>query len=159
MPKKQPNKNNSDLPQDDLISSLEEQILELTSQLSQAQEKERRALADYQNLIRRTQEERVRLIKMANVDIMEALIQPLDHLSLAATQLNDPGLNMVVGQFQQSLAQFGLEEMEAMGKKFDVETMEVVENSENDSDTVTSVVKKGYKLNGQVIQHAKVILG
>lgn len=159
MAKKAPHNISTTQQEQDIITSLEENIVTLSTELAQAQEKERRALADYQNLLRRTQEERVRFMKMANAEILESFLQPLEHLSLAAAQIQDPGLNMVVHQFTQILEGFGLKEIEVLGKEFDVETMEVVENAPGDSQRVTSVVKKGYSLNGQVIQHAKVILG
>src|SRR5690349_6238257 len=92
-----------------------------------AEEREKRALADYQNLVRRSQEDRMRTIKLAGMEFASVLLQPLDNLSRAAAQLKDAGLNMVVGQFEQALAQAGLEEIKGMDQKFDVNTMEVVE--------------------------------
>lgn len=151
-------------PEDSQISELQDQINVLQEQLILAQEKERRAFADYQNLIRRTQEEKSKLIRMAGASVIESILQPLDHLSMASAQINDPGLNMVVDQLQKALAEHGLEEIEVLGKDFDLNTMEVVEDKSSDSSDVkakkvVSVVKKGYRLNGEIIAHAKVILG
>ncbi|MCC6710854.1 MAG: nucleotide exchange factor GrpE [Candidatus Pacebacteria bacterium] len=132
-------------------------VLELEQQLHQAQEKEKRSLADYQNLLRRTQEERLKSIKLANQTLLEELVQPLEHLEMAAGQLNDPGLNMVLGQLKKVLTEAGLAEIEVMGKEFDVNLMEVVEK-QAEGNKVVKVVRKGYLLNGVVIQHAKVVL-
>ncbi len=132
-------------------------VLELEQQLHQAQEKEKRSLADYQNLLRRTQEERLKSIKLANQTLLEELVQPLEHLEMAAGQLNDPGLNMVLGQLKKVLTEAGLAEIEVMGKEFDVNLMEVVEK-QGEGNKVAQVVRKGYLLNGVVIQHAKVVL-
>lgn len=146
-------------PQDRLIDEVvTERIEELEVQLQQAKDRELRNLADYQNLLRRTQEERTRFIKMANRDFAEDLLQPLDHLGLAAAQINDHGLNMVIDQLWQVLRQQGLEEIQVMGKPYDPSTMEVIEKQGHD-EIVISVVKKGYTLNGEVIQFAKVIVG
>ena len=123
-----------------------------------AEEREKRALADYQNLVRRSHEDRLRAIKLAGAEFASVLLQPLDNLARAAAQLNDPGLTMVVTQFDQALAQAGLEEIKVMGQKFDVNTMEVVE-TKNSGEKVIAVVSKGYTLNGEVIQHAQVVLG
>lgn len=141
-----------------VTDAVTDRIAELEAQLQQAKDRELRNLADYQNLVRRTQEERSKFIKMANRDFAEELLQPLDHLSLAAAQLNDNGLNMVVDQLWQVLRQQGLEEINVLGKQFDPATMEVVEK-QGQGEVVTSVVKKGYTLNGEVIQFAKVIVG
>jgi molecular chaperone GrpE len=131
---------------------------QLEKQLQEALEREKRAVADYQNLIRRTQEERIKLIRMSNQDLISSLLQPLEHLALAAQEVNNSGLDMVITQLWQSLSEFGLEEIAVMDKEFDVNTMEATE-IKGKGKKVISVIKKGFRLNGQVIQHAKVILG
>ncbi len=134
----------------------------MTEQLDRLKEQLLRSQADYQNLVRRGQEDRARFAKLATQDLVEALLQPLDHLEMAASQLSDPGLDMVVHQFQQVLNQFGVEEIECLGEEFDPIFMEVVENKAADSSqqaVVKKVVSKGYKLNGVVIRHAKVVVG
>lgn len=137
---------------------LSAQIAELKSALAASSEREKRVLADYQNVVRRSQEDRVRFAKMAASEFVETLLAPLDHLSLAAAQLNDKGLGMVVTEFWQVLQNQGLEEIEVLGKPFDVSVMEVVDK-QGKANKVTSVVSRGYRLNGEVIRHAKVVLG
>ena len=131
------------------------QALELA--LSQCQERERRALADYQNLLRQSQNQRANLIKLANADLLLAILEPLEHLSIANEQLQDEALNMIVKQIWKRLSDMGLEEIEVLNKKFDVETMEAVEK-EGDGEKVVKVLRKGYRLNGEIIQHAQVVL-
>lgn len=137
--------------------SASDKVQQLQADLRQAQERERRALADYQNLVKRTQEDRVRMMTFANRELLSSLLQPLEHLSLAAAQLSDQGLDMVVTQFWQVLSQAGLEEIKTDGQPFNPELMEVVEAGDK-KQRVIKVVKKGYQLHGQVLQHAKVIL-
>jgi molecular chaperone GrpE len=139
------------------ISEEQRKIQELQLLLAASLEREKRALADYQNLQRRTQEERKALIKMANQDLCQALLQPLEHLSLAAQNLQDRGLNMVIEQFWKELANFSLQEIPVLGKKFDLQTMEVVDKKDK-GEKVIEVVRKGYQLHDEVIQHAQVIL-
>jgi len=126
--------------------------------LDQAKEKEQRMAADYQNLVRRTREERGQAARLAAQALVEDLVQPLEHLSLAARQISDPGLDMVKSQLWQALSRHGLEEINPLGQKFDLETMEAVDKQDN-GDTVVSVIRSGFKLNGEIIQHAKVVLG
>lgn len=138
------------------------ELAKLEEELLQAKNNELRARADYQNLVRRTQQERQQLIKLASKSMVSDLVQPLEHLSLAAQQLNDAGLNMVVSQFWQVLDTHGLQEINPVGEKFNIETMEVVDNPDSvpeEESVVISVVKRGYSLNGEVIQHAKVVVG
>lgn len=156
---------NAKNPQQDVAEEqVQEQdlVVELQEKITVAQEAERRARADYQNLVRRTQDERAMLIKLATKSFVGDLLQPLSHLTLAATQIKDKGLDMVVGQLWQTLENQGLKEINPVGKKFDLETMEVVDREEGvdeNEGVVTKVVKTGYTLNGEVIEHAKVVIG
>jgi molecular chaperone GrpE len=134
------------------------QVAQLEAQLTAAKENERRALADYQNVLRRQQEERLRTIKLATEDFVRALVQPLDHLHLAAQQLNDKGLHMVMGQFWHTLREYGLEEFGKVGDEFNPLTMEAVE-SIGEGQVVQKIMQPGYTLNGEVIKVAKVIVG
>ncbi|MFH2118681.1 MAG: nucleotide exchange factor GrpE [Candidatus Paceibacterota bacterium] len=140
------------------VSQLQTQIEDLQTQLTKVQEQGKRALADYQNLLRRTQEARSKIMQIANQELIEALLLPLEHLELATEQSSDPGLRMVLEQFKRTLAQFGLEEIEAQGKEFDIATMEGLEGS-GQGKKVVKVLRKGYLLNNKVVQHAKVVLG
>lgn len=142
---------------EEVLETTHEEILHLKEELQAAQEREKRVLADYQNLQRRSMEERLAFIKMANKDLCQVLLQPLEHLSLAVANIKDQGLNMVVEQFWKELRDFGLEELEILGQKFDLNTMEAVDKK-GDGEKVVEVVRKGYRLNGEVIQHAQVIL-
>jgi molecular chaperone GrpE len=153
MAKKQSAKKDSSLDLKELSAKIED----LKEALAQSQERERRALADYQNLLRQTQQQRVRLVKLANADLLLAILEPLEHLATASQQLKNDGLNMVISQLWKRLEEMGLEEIEVLGKKFDVDTMEAVEK-EGKGNKVVKVLRKGYRLNGEVIQHAQVIL-
>lgn len=149
----------------DLQAQLDKLVAQLEAAKAEglkASEAEKRSKADYQNLVRRNQEDRAQLVKFASKALVSDMLQPLDHLSLAAAQLNDPGLNMVITQFWQKLNDHGLEAIDPVGQPFDLATMEAVDGggkSElDDKPVVDKVVTKGYKLNGEVIQFARVIL-
>jgi molecular chaperone GrpE len=140
----------------------EQRVAELREQLQQATESERRALADYKNLLRRTQEERGKMIKLAAASVITSILQPLDHLALAAAQLKDPGLNMICSQFQRALADEGVEIIDCLGKPFNHETMEVIDTQPAEQGqmpgTVMKIAQNGYVLNGEILQHAKVVV-
>ena len=103
----------------DIESSLLDKIDAIQAEVTQARENELRAIADYKNLMRRTQEDRLKMITLAGRSVIEKFLQPLEHLYLAKEQLKDQGLNMVYQQFQQALRGEGLEEIECLGKEFD----------------------------------------
>jgi molecular chaperone GrpE len=135
-----------------------DQTHELAAQVQQLKEQQLRAQADYQNLVRRNQEDRLKFIKMATADLMLSLLANFDHLETAAAQLKDPGLNLVVGQLQKTLQEYGLEEIKALNQPFDVKTMEAVEKK-GAGNQVIEVQSKGYRLNGEILRHAKVVIG
>lgn len=152
-------KKNSDLKKDSSeVEQLKSKIMELEANLALFQERERRALADYQNLLRQNQNDRASFVKMANADLLLAILEPIEHLSTVSEQLKDQGLEMIVRQLWQNLKNLGLEEIETLGKAFDLDTMQVVEKL-SESEEVSKVIRRGYRLNGQVIQHAQVVLG
>lgn len=144
----------------------EAQLRQLQAELDAIQEREKRALADYQNLVRRHRQERLLLAKFANQELLTSLLQPLEHLSLAAEKLDDEGLNMVVNDLWRVLKEEGLEELRPLGEEFDEEIMEAVnsdprKNEEKKSKknlVVREVVRPGYKLHDRVLQHAKVMV-
>lgn len=153
---------------------LQATIDELTTRLSQASQDRLRALADYQNLQRRTADDRQKMVKLATQSLVEDLLEPFDHLSMAAAHLQDKALVMIVEQLWKTLAEHGLTELDVLGKPFDPQMMEVVEhtaaeqakvkdNSEHSPAKpatkevkVTQVIHRGYALNGVILRVAKV---
>lgn len=133
-------------------------VAQLQDELAQSKAREQRLVADYQNVIRRNREEQSKWAKLATKDFISEVLLPLEHLDRAAEQVGDKGLNMVVQQFWQTLERHGVQRVETVGKEFNVQTMEAVEQYD-DSLTVSSEVRPGFTLYGEVIQHAKVILG
>lgn len=122
------------------------------------QEQAQRALADYQNLLRRQKEDQEKMVQVAKSVIFSSLLQPLNHLTLAAQAISDPGLNMVIDQFWQVLHEQGLQEINPLDQEFNPETMEAVERT-GDGNCVTQVLSPGYLLDSQVLQVAKVRVG
>ena len=136
----------------------QETLQQLEAENTALQEKATRALADYQNLVRRQQEDQVKIVEYARITIFESLLQPLEHLSLAAKNLNDQGLNMVISQFWQTLEEQGLKELVPEGEEFDPNSMEAVKKT-GDGEMVKEVLSPGYQLNGHTIKVARVVVG
>jgi len=128
----------------------DQQIEELTNSW-------KRALADYQNLVRRYEIEKKDFVAFANANLILKLLTVLDHLEKAQEHLQDEGLALAIKQFKAVLTEEGLEEIEALGKEFNPEEMEAIEITEGEkSGQVTEVLMKGYRLKGKVIRVAKV---
>lgn len=135
------------------ITNQDQQLAELT-------ENWKRALADYQNLVKRYEREKADFVAFANTNLILKLIAVLDHLLKAQAYLNDPGLDLAIKQFTGVLTEEGLAEIEILGKEFNPEEMEAVVVAEGEAGhKVVEVISKGYKLKGKVIRIAKVKVG
>ncbi len=126
--------------------------------------KYKRALADYQNLLKRTADEKQEFAKYANEQLLHDILPVYDNLKISLLHIDEQaqcngwaaGIKYVVKQFKDALNGLGIEEIETVGKKFDPHTMEAVEGK---GEKVKKELKAGYKLNGKVIIAAKVKLG
>lgn len=119
----------------------------------------KRTLADYQNLEKRTAEERSKWIKGSNKDLILKLLPVLDTLYLASNHLNDEGLKLSIQKFHEILGQEGIEDFNTKGMIFDPNLMEAVGAKEGEEGRVLEEVRFGYKLHGEVLRPAQVIVG
>ena len=117
----------------------------------------KRALADYQNLVKRSEAEKIEVVAYANTNLILKLLVVLDHFEKAQNYLKDSGLDLAIKQFRGVLLEEGLQEIEAMGKDFNPLEMEAVEvQKEGENNKVVQVIAKGYRLKGKIIRVAKV---
>jgi molecular chaperone GrpE len=71
------------------------------------------------------------------------------------------GSDLIFDKLAGILKKSGLEHIDAIGKKFDVNLHEAVmqmPRPDVEPDTVITEVEKGYKLYGKVIRHSKVVV-
>lgn len=129
----------------------------LKEEVEQYKTKYLRAIADYQNFERRMMEQQKELRNIIKADVIQMFLPTLDTLHKAEMFIKDPGLKMVMDQFNQTFEQAGVKEMDLVGKEFDPHMAEVIDVVEGEEDNIiTEVLRKGYTLNGNVIQHAQV---
>lgn len=151
------NNKNKKLTNKNQIEELKKEIEELKKQVEEFKNKYLRALADYQNLEKRVAFEKQEIIKRANRDLILDLLPFLDDLDKAEIFIKDEGLKSIKKQFFEILKKFGLEEIEVLGKVFDPSFAEAVEVVKGDKDNIIiEVVRKGYKLNNDIIRVAQV---
>ena len=119
----------------------------------------KRALADYQNLEKRVEEERKLLSKLSASLLIEKLLPVLDNLEKAQVHLKDDGLEIVIKQFKEILTGEGVEEIAAEGAQFNPHYHEAIETKQGEHDNVVvKVLTKGYKIEDTIIRPAKVIV-
>jgi len=123
-------------------------------------EKYIRALADYQNLEKRTLEEHNRVRMFAGQLIIEKLLPVVDLLEKAEEHLKDQGLELALKELYSFFHTIGVEKIDVVGKAFDPFTMDCIEIVEGGGEnTVVSVLSPGYYMHNKLIRPAKVKVG
>jgi molecular chaperone GrpE len=133
------------------------EIDSLKQQVEEFKNKYLRALADYQNLEKRVNEERFELMKIGNKNLLIKIIPFLDNLEKAEVFVRDPGLKISKDHFMQILNETGLEEIDLLGKEFDpnfAEAIDIIPGKEDNK--VMEVLRKGYKFKDKIIRVAQV---
>jgi molecular chaperone GrpE len=141
---------------------LEDEILSLKDQVL-------RKAAEFENLRRRTREEREQLILHANEGLIRDLLPVLDDFdrSLAAGGAQEvpesflSGMELVRAKLFRTLEQRGLKVMESIGTEFDVDVHDAIAqlpSADQPAGTVLDEIQRGYLLHDRVIRHAKVVV-
>lgn len=135
----------------------EEKISQLQKQVEDITQRWKRALADYQNLEKRTREEKASFAVFAQEELLYKLLPVLDTLKLAGLHLKDQGLELAIKTFEKVLYETGVVLIEALHKEFDPHTMECVEVVRGEKDNiVVEELMRGYMMKGKVIRPARV---
>ena len=141
------------------IKKLQEENLEL-------KDKWQRALADYQNLERRTQTEiSQRVSENTNNLLLNFLNIYEDFLraenSLSKEKINTDGIKAVIKNMETVLSENNIKQIDAVGEIFDPQLHEAVSMVEDDSlddGTITQEVSKGYISGKAILKPSKVIV-
>lgn len=148
-PKKKPDETTAE---DVQVDDKNLQIVDLKSRLA-------RALADYDNLRKRTDEEKKFIVEIGKLNLLTKLFPILDNLERAFEATKDAGVGLVLKQFTDLLTSEGLKEM-AVGGQFDPNLHEAVASEMAEEDNkILKVLEKGYLLNDKVVRAAKVVVG
>lgn len=156
-----------------LTLSLEEQLnielLQAREEMKRNQDLYLRAMADMDNLRKRTQREKEDLAKFANENILRDILPVIDNLERAvehADQMPEKGgllegVQMTLTQFTQVLTRFGVEPVISLGLPFDPavhQAMGQLETEEYPVNTVAQEMQKGYLLNDRLLRPALVMV-
>jgi len=124
-------------------------------------------VADYQNLLRRSREERAEWSAAAVAGAVTAFLPVLDDLERAidatpGEQAAEPwaeGVRLVMQKFRGVLEQNGVTEIHALGKPFDPSKHEAAGSAPGPEGAVVHLVRRGYALGDRVVRPAMVIVG
>lgn len=145
-----------------------EEVDRLQAMIVEMDDKVKYAQAELVNYRKRKDEEVSSMLKFANQDLILEFIPVLDNFERAIKlaksddeKLNSflDGFKMLYSHIVDTLKQFGVEEIDALGKEFDpnLHLALITDKDETKAnDTILEVLLKGYTLKGKMIRPASV---
>ena len=127
--------------------------------------------SEFDNFRKRTNKDKLDLIKTASKDVIEGMLPVLDDFDRGLKAYNDQevgeeiihGVELIQAKLFNYLKGKGLEPVDLIGKGFDTDYHDPITQipapSKDLKGKVVDVIEKGYLLNGTIIRHAKVVVG
>lgn len=140
-------------------------------QISELNDKYLRLYSEFDNYRKRSNREKVDIIKSASSDVIKELLPVLDDFERAIKANEDvteaepikEGMQLIQQKLAGLLERKGLKPMDSIGKDFDVDHHEAITEIPAPSDDmkgkVVDAIEKGYFLNDRVLRFAKVVVG
>ena len=158
---------------EDVIKKLREKLKKNTAERQEYLAGWQRAKADLINAKKDFGEEKARLLKFANTDLITQIIPVLDSFELFfINEKQDKvknfkewavGVRHIYSQLLSILKENGVEQINSLGEKFNPALHNSVENIKIDDEQkegiILEVVQKGYLLNEKVVREARVKVG
>ena len=144
----------------------DDQVKQLTEENAQLKDQLLRKMAEFDNFRKRTAREKEELAAHVKAGCAEPIISLIDNFERALScPCSDTefykGIQMLSTQFSDMLKNLGIEEIEALGKPFDPNLHNAVNQVQDDQypeNTVCQVFQKGYKMGDKVVRHAMVVV-
>jgi molecular chaperone GrpE len=157
-------------PQEEILSQEApvEVVAKAADEAAVHKDKYVRLLAEFDNMRKRHERERIELIKYAHEEVIIECLKLYDDLerSLAAFKAHEgtdanlvKGLEMVYNNMKELMGKYEVKPIESKGKPFDPNSQEALmqqETTEFPDGIVIEELEKGYTLGGKVVRTAKV---
>lgn len=172
MSKKKTTENTEELEQETVEETVEtEEAVEEVEEkdpVAELNEQYLRLAAEYDNYKRRTTQEKIQIYTNSVADVLEQILPFVDNMARAtAVEVTSDdgkslleGIKLVERQFIETLTAIGIEEIKAVGEKFDPNlhnaVMHVDDESIDGEEIVVEEFIKGYKYKDKVIRHSTV---
>ena len=149
------------------IKLLNKEIADQKKELEGKSDKSVRLLAEFDNYKRRTQEERMKLLKYSGEDLAKSFLPVLDDLQRTIStesKVNDKvlkeGLELIITKMVKVFEDQGIIPFDSIGQDFDADLHEALMSEESDKgeDVILKEFEKGYMYNDKVLRHAKVVV-
>ena len=127
-------------------------------------EKWKRALADYQNLEKRTQQEIIDKVSSETGKLILEFLTVYENFirakeAYAKDGVDITGLEGIIKNMNSLFSEYGVKPIDALGKIFDPnlhEAISIVEDPKLDEDIIIEEIAKGYIIRGKVLKYSKV---
>lgn len=163
---------NAENVEEDEIAALKKRIEELENESADMKNKYMYAMAEAENIRKRTAKEKTDSIKRANKGLLLSLLTFMDNFerALKAGEQDSnvqgseyyKGIELIHKQFIDFMHDNGVTEIESLNEEFDPnvhEALTMIEVPDIDKEKVVEVYAKGYKLNDELLRTAKVVVG
>ena len=148
---------------------VEKEVKEETVSLAEYNELDdrfKRMLAEFENYKKRSQKEKDGIYGMITGDVVATMLPIMDNLEKAVDAKTEDvayqdGVKLVARQFADALKRLGLEEIDAVGTRFDPEFHEAVshiDDPEKGEQEIVQEYRKGYRIGNKVVRHSMVIV-
>jgi molecular chaperone GrpE len=149
------------------VEELKQALAAKTEELKSLQDKYLRLAAEFDNYKRLSQREQRDYARFANESLLKELLPIIDNLERAALAAKESqgregliqGVELILKQFMETLAKFGVRPIPSVGKAFDPSRHQAVARVESNTVPPGSVVEemqRGYYLNDRVLRAAMV---
>ena len=151
----------------DKIKVLKNELLKQSEETQRISDNNIRLLAEFDNYKRRTQEERINLLKYGGEKLAKSILPILDDLhrtletggkTKARTILE--GIELIMSKLDKTLEEQGIVVFDSVGQDFDPELHEALmsEKSDKGDNVILREFEKGYKYDDKILRHAKVVV-
>ena len=127
-----------------------------------------RTQADFENFRKRTEQQKLDLLKYANEEMILEILPVLDNFRRSTEHIPNEikdnnwvqGMKLVEKQLEDILVQSGLKKIEVkIGDVFDPNLHEAItceKSDQYDEDKIIEIIQDGYTLNDKVVRHTQV---
>lgn len=129
---------------------------EFDSVKSELNDKYVRLYAEFENYKKRTQKEKEDIKNLTKLETLAVILDVDNDLFIASNKVKSEGVDLILSKLDKFLKSQGIESIQ--NEKYDADVHEVISVVDTGKEGIVEVVSKGYKLNGNVIRHPKVIL-
>ena len=139
------------------LEKKDEEIVELKSHIQRLQ-------ADFDNFRKQNEKQRQDLINYANEGLIVKFLDVYEDMERALENSNNEeelreGLELIYSKMKTTLEKEGVEEIPAVGEKFDPfkhEALLTVDSPDHENNEIVDELMKGYTLKEKVIKYSKV---